>query len=240
MTDDRGSKSPNPPCARATFGPAPGQVEALNAGGPGRRRLKPGCSAATTTPRSPGDSRLHRAWEAAPSWWMLLDGRIPPFGLAEKMTVFLATAATSATGGPTKGPASWLMMWENQHMLAGATKRPPRELPPTMLAGRFTIDPAMVDLPSTADPVGGHSPPNENYSREVMELFAVGARGNYNIHRRPNVRNGAKGARAWAWTWNWDTGVRHLSTRSKTPAAHERRWNGFPWARACSRYKKPT
>jgi uncharacterized protein (DUF1800 family) len=47
--------------------------------------------------------------------------------------------------------------------------------------------------------------PNENYSREVMELFALGT-GNYT---ETDVRNGAKALAGW--DVNWDTGVATFS-----------------------------
>jgi uncharacterized protein (DUF1800 family) len=72
----------------------------------------------------------------------------------------------------------------------------------TMLQ-QITIDPAML-IYLDGDPSVVEAP-NENYSREVMELFALGT-GNYT---ETDVRNGAKALAGW--DVNWDTGVATFS-----------------------------
>jgi uncharacterized protein (DUF1800 family) len=169
---------------RATFGPAPGQVEALNAGG---------LSAAldqvltATPPALPTPPNLD-GWDP-PIWWMLRMSD-PAVGLAEKMTWFwhahLCTSIDKV--------GSWLMMW-NQHMLLRNNALGNFRT----LLQQITIDPAML-IYLDGDPSVVEAP-NENYSREVMELFALGT-GNYT---ETDVRNGAKALAGW--DVNWDTGV---------------------------------
>jgi uncharacterized protein (DUF1800 family) len=86
------------------------------------------------------------------------------------------------------------MMW-NQHMLLRNNALGNFRT----LLQQLTIDPAML-VYLDGDP-SVVTAPNENYSREVMELFAMGS-GNYT---EADVRNGAKALAGW--DVNWETGV---------------------------------
>ena len=114
----------------------------------------------------------------------------PAVGLAEKMTWFwhahLCTSVDKV--------GSWSMMW-NQHMLLRNNALGNFRT----LLQQLTIDPAML-IYLDGDP-SVVTAPNENYSREVMELFAMGP-GNYT---ETDVRNGAKALAGW--DVNWETGV---------------------------------
>lgn len=71
---------------------------------------------------------------------------------------------------------------------------------PRMLTA-MTIDPAMLLWLS-----GGGSTkeaPNENYAREMQELFTLGAGNGYTEH---DVREHARALTGWAYTYNQDTG----------------------------------
>jgi uncharacterized protein (DUF1800 family) len=169
---------------RATFGPAPGQVETLNAGGLAAALDQ---VLAATPPPLPAAPNLE-GWDP-PIWWMLRMSD-PAVGLAEKMTWFwhahLCTSVDKV--------GSWLMMWNQHVMLRNNSLGNFRTL-----MQQLTIDPAML-IYLDGDP-SVVTAPNENYSREVMELFAMGS-GNYT---ETDVRNGAKALAGW--DVNWDTGV---------------------------------
>ena len=169
---------------RATFGPAPGQVEALNAGGLAAALDQ----VLTATPPPLPAPPAFDGWDP-PIWWMLRMSD-PAVGLAEKMTWFwhahLCTSVDKV--------GSWQMMW-NQHTLLRTNALGNFRT----LLQQITIDPAML-IYLDGDPSVVEAP-NENYSREVMELFAMGP-GNYT---ETDVRNGAKALAGW--DVNWETGV---------------------------------
>jgi len=169
---------------RTTFGPLPGQVEALNAGGLAAALDQ---VLAATPPPLPAAPTLD-GWDP-PIWWLLRMAD-PAVGLAEKMTWFwhahLCTSQDKVS--------NWSMMW-NQHLLLR-----------THALGNFrtllqqlTVDAAML-IYLDGDPSVVEAP-NENYSREVMELFAMGT-GNYT---ETDVKNGAKALAGWDVAW--DTGA---------------------------------
>jgi uncharacterized protein (DUF1800 family) len=169
---------------RATFGPAPGQVESLNAAGLAAALDQVLNAAPPALPAAPN----LEGWDQ-PIWWMLRMSD-PAVGLAEKMTWFwhahLCTSVDKV--------GSWFMMW-NQHMLLRNNALGNFRT----LLQQLTIDPAML-IYLDGDP-SVVTAPNENYSREVMELFAMGP-GNYT---ETDVRNGAKALAGW--DVNWETGV---------------------------------
>ncbi len=175
---------------RTTFGPAPGQVEALNAGGVAAALDQ---VLAATPPPLPAAPNLD-GWDP-PVWWMLRMSD-PAVGLAEKMTWFWhAHLCTSV-----EKVGSWQMMW-NQHMLLRNNALGNFRT----LLQQLTIDAAML-VYLDGDP-SVVTAPNENYSREVMELFAMGT-GSYT---ETDVRNGAKALAGW--DVNWDTGVATFSPK---------------------------
>src|SRR4051794_3477713 len=169
---------------RATFGPAPGQVEALNAGG----RAPAGTRAAAPRPPPP-PAPPHLGGGEPPIWWMLRMSD-PAVGLAEKMTWFWHAHLCSSVDKV----GSWLMMWNQHTLLRNNALGNFRTL-----LQQISIDPAML-IYLDGDP-SVVTAPNENYSREVMELFALGT-GNYT---ETDVRNGAKALAGW--DVNWETGV---------------------------------
>ncbi len=169
---------------RTTFGPYPGQVDALNAAGVGA--ALDGVLAATPTPiPAPPDMT---GWDP-PMWWLARMAD-PAVGLAEKMTWFwhahLCTSQDKVN--------SWPMMW-NQHLLLRQNALGNFRT----LLQQITVDPAML-VYLDGDPSVVNAP-NENYSREVMELFALGP-GNYT---EADVKAGAKALAGW--DVNYDTGV---------------------------------
>jgi hypothetical protein len=134
-------------------------------------------TAATPPPLPPPPAM--DGWDP-PIWWLsrMAD---PAVGLAEKMTWFwhahLCTSQDKVN--------NWQMMW-NQHRLLRTNALGSFRT----LLQQLTVDPAMlISLDGDPSVVGA---PNENYSREVMELFALGP-GNYT---ETDVRNG--GAKALA------------------------------------------
>jgi uncharacterized protein (DUF1800 family) len=169
---------------RATFGPAPGQVEALNAAGLSAALDQ--VLAATEPPLPPAPNL--EGWDP-PIWWMLRMAD-PAVGLAEKMTWFWHSHLCTSV----EKVGSWFMMW-NQHMLLRTNALGNFRT----LLQQITIDPAML-IYLDGDP-SVVTAPNENYSREVMELFAMGP-GNYT---ETDVRNGAKALAGW--DVNWDSGL---------------------------------
>ena len=174
MTDDRAAIAHL--LRRTTFGPVPGQVETLNAGGLAAALDQ---VIAATPPPLPAPPTFD-GW-SPPIWWLLRMAD-PAVGLAEKMTWFwhahLCTSQDKVN--------NWSLMW-NQHLLLR-----------TNALGNFrtllqnlTVDAAML-VYLDGDPSVVEAP-NENYSREVMELFAMGT-GNYT---ETDVRNGAKALAGW-------------------------------------------
>jgi uncharacterized protein (DUF1800 family) len=111
--------------------------------------------------------------------------------LEEKMTLFwhgLLTSALSKVGRPTP------MVVQNNFLRTNALGRFPE-----ILKG-ISRDPAMMIWLDTASNKKGHA--NENYARELMELFALGV-GNYT---EQDVREGARSFTGWSLTGNFRSG----------------------------------
>ena len=178
---------------RAGFGPRPGEAERLAKLGlehavhklthPGRERLK--------GPR-PHDDRGHKlspydAWGHDQLWW--LDRMVRTSNpLNERMTlVWHDWFATSRDG---VGPAR-LMIRQNKlfrmHALGSFMR----------LATEVTKDPAMLLWLSGAD--NTRWSPNENYARELMELFTLGAGRGYTER---DVRQQARALTGWRNDWS--------------------------------------
>lgn len=107
--------------------------------------------------------------------------------LEERMTFIwhgLLTTQHSNIGGPR----SKLMIRQNELFRANALGRY------DVLLKAIGKDPAMMIYLNTADSSAAH--PNENYSRELMELFAMGE-GNYT---EEDVREGARAFTGWRFT----------------------------------------
>ncbi len=164
---------------RATFGPFPGQVAAA-AAAPTFDAAVAALLAAAPSPL-PAAPDLTLKGAAPISWWLerMAD---PGAGLTEKLTWFWHGHLTSSRAKVN----DWAALWR-QHLLLR-----------THALGNFrtllqavTVDPAMLWYldggRSTADA------PNENYARELMELFGLG-RGSYT---QADVTAGAYGLSGW-------------------------------------------
>ena len=172
---------------RTSFGPLPGQVEALAPGG---------IAAAIDTVLGATPPPLGDPPELPPNkpafmerWWLARMGQAD-VGLHEKMTWFWHGHLTSAYDKV----ANTGMLW-NQHLLL-------REHAlgnfATMLQA-VTIDPAMLVF---LDGGGSHyKDPNENYARELQELFSIGRP----QVKEANVRAGAKALAGWRINSNQGT-----------------------------------
>ena len=183
---------------RAGFGPRPGEAERLARMGlhgavhhlthPGRERLKgPKPHDDNGRPLAPND-----AWGHDQLWWLdrMVRTRRP---LTERMTlVWHDWFATSREG---VGPAR-LMLKQNRlfrtHALGSFAT----------LLREVTCDPAMLLWLNGTD--NTRDDPNENYGREMMELFTLGAdRGAYTEH---DVREQARALTGWDNDWNDNLG----------------------------------
>ncbi|MFA5884957.1 MAG: DUF1800 domain-containing protein [Acidimicrobiia bacterium] len=172
---------------RTGFGPFPGQVEALNPGG--LAAALDAVLGATPAALPPTPALDDGDGERPPEWW-LRRMRDPAAGLAEKMTWFwhgLLTSEYFKVG-------SWRQMW-NQHSLLRSHALGNYR---TMLT-EITIDPAML-IYLDGDPSEAIDP-NENYARELQELFTIGVE---NVLEE-NVKAGAKALAGW--DVSWETGL---------------------------------
>jgi uncharacterized protein (DUF1800 family) len=169
---------------RTTFGPVPGQVESLNAGG-----VTAALDAilAATDPALPAPPNMS-GWDPI-TWWMTRMAD-PAVGLHEKMVWFWHGHLTSSI----EKVGQWQWMW-NQHLLLRDNALGNFRT----LMQAITIDAAML-VYLDGDP-SVVTAPNENYSRELMELFCLGI-GNYS---EADVKNGAKALAGY--DVDWQTGV---------------------------------
>lgn len=164
---------------RTSFGPFPGQVRTLAAAG---------LPAAITTVLSATPSPLPAPPDLSPSnnsgpvgWWLTRMAD-PGAGLVEKMTWFWHAHLTSSRSKVN----DWGLMWQ-QHLLLRANALGNFR----QLMQAITIDPAMLwylDGNGSTD-----AAPNENYARELMELFTLG-HGNYS---QDDVTAGAHALSGW-------------------------------------------
>ena len=214
---------------RAGFGPRPGEAERLAKLGlegavhalmrPGRDRLK--------GPR-PHDDRGRKLspydrWGHDQLWW--LDRMVRTTKpLHERMTlVWHDWFATSRDGvGPAK-----LMLRQNQlFRRVGLSSFPG-------LLMEVTRDPAMLLWLSGVDNEKGS--PNENYARELMELFTLGAdRGAYTEH---DVREQARALTGFRYTWSNKLGPVRFRFDAKRHDTGSKRIFGkrghFDWRDSC-------
>ncbi len=169
---------------RTGFGPLPGQVD--GAAGRGAAGLidellgaKPSALGATPSFDENNDD---------PAKWWLRRMTDPGAGLDEKLTWFLHGHLTTSYDKV----GDWSMVWKQHLLLREHTRGNFRTL-----LRRVTVDPAMLVYLDGQGSTG--DAPNENYGRELMELFSLG-RGNYT---EDDVRAGAKALAGW--TVDWDT-----------------------------------
>ncbi len=164
---------------RTSFGPLPGQVEALMAGGVNAAIE---VVLAAQPPALPPAPSLDKSKPLALTQWWLARMADPAVGLAEKMTWFWHGHFTSSR---KKVADAGLMYGQNLLLRQSALGNF------RTLAQQVTIDPAMLwyldGRTSTA------SAPNENYAREFMELFALGL----DQYSQDDVHQGAIALSGW-------------------------------------------
>jgi uncharacterized protein (DUF1800 family) len=180
---------------RAGFGPRPGQRERLVAKGlrpavlsltrPGRSQLVGPAPSVDGQPLAPYD-----AWGHDHLWWLdrMVRSTTP---LVERMTLnWHDWFATSRAGVDS----ARLMINQNQLMRRNALGNFAK------LFHAITIDPAMLLWLSGSE--NNKWAPNENYAREMMELFTLGADRGYT---EADVRQHARALTGWRN--DWDDGV---------------------------------
>jgi uncharacterized protein (DUF1800 family) len=168
---------------RATFGYTPAQLEAALSAGFNKtvdslietKPVEPPVLAAATTPGG------RFAIGTLQQWWV--DHMLTtPTPFAERMTLFWHGHFTSDY---RKAADDTFMYWQN------LTWRRMALTNLNSMLMQVTNDPAMLRYLDLATSTG--QSPNENYSRELMELFTMGA-GNYT---EEDVRQGAKALAGW-------------------------------------------
>jgi uncharacterized protein (DUF1800 family) len=182
---------------RAGFGPRPGQAAALAKGGlqaavrhltrpPDRSLVGPAPTLQNGQPITPYD-----AWGHDVLWWLdrMVRTRAP---LVERMTLiwhdWFATSNDLVN-------SQRLMIGQNQTQRALCLDGFPQ-----MLAA-MTVDPAMLLFLSGAE--NSKEAPNENYAREMQELFTLGAGRGYSER---DVREHARALTGWTSSWDSATG----------------------------------
>src|SRR5262249_17858159 len=99
-----------------------------------------------------------------------------------------------------------------------------------------TIDPAMLQFLNGDENVKGA--PNENYAREMMELFSLGAdRGAYT---EDDIREQARALTGWTYEWSHELRAHNFhfdqhrhDTGTKTVFGHSGNWNWEDAPRLC-------
>jgi uncharacterized protein (DUF1800 family) len=182
---------------RAGFGPSPGQAARLASNGlraavlsltrPRQRSLAgPAPRLEDGQPIAPYD-----AWGNDVLWWLdrMVRTRAP---LIERMTLiwhdWFATSNDQVN-------SQRLMIQQNQTQRALCLAGFPRMLT------AMTIDPAMLVFLSGAE--SSKEAPNENYAREMQELFTLGAGNGYSER---DVREHARALTGWTNSWDSATG----------------------------------
>ncbi|MBJ7519510.1 MAG: DUF1800 domain-containing protein [Solirubrobacteraceae bacterium] len=177
---------------RAGFGPKPGQADefaALGVRGAVERLLHPpsqGLTGPGPTNGKGGGLAPQHMWGHDHLWWLdrMVRADAP---LVERMTlIWHDWFATSRAGVPT----AKLMLDQNQ-LLREHSMGTFREL-----TVRITKDPAMLIWLSGA--ANTAQAPNENYARELMELFTLGANASYTER---DVREQARALTGWRADW---------------------------------------
>jgi uncharacterized protein (DUF1800 family) len=185
---------------RTTFGPFPGQVEErAGAGVPATIDAvlsAPPLDLGQPPPFSEND-------DGPPKRWLkLMTDRTA--GIHEKLTWFWHSHLTSSYDKV----GSWKLMYHQHQLLRDHALGNFREL-----LQAVTIDPAMLVY---LDGDGSKADaPNENYGREVMELFSLG-RGNYS---QDDVRAAARAFAGWNVDYDHATAALDSDTANKAPVA---------------------
>ncbi len=181
---------------RLTFGPHPGQVDELAPLGV-PAAIEQLLTSAALTPDEPqlgtgDDYTILRQW-----WRRLLAA--PEAGLHEKMVWFWHGHLTSSLSKCE--PALMLIQHRLYRKHALGNMR--------AFLQEITVDPAMLEWLDGSGSTA--TAPNENYSRELMELFALGL-GNYS---EADVRAGSIALAGW--TVDHDGGIRTSFDESQAP-----------------------
>ncbi len=162
---------------RVSFGPLPGQVEELAAGGVAQAIE----SVLRAEVLPPFDHPTKSDDDIATPWIKQMQD--PRSGLAEKVTWFWHGHFTSSVTQVDDVRLLYRQyMLLRRHALGDFRQ----------MAQEITVDPAML-IYLNGDGSTGESP-NENYGRELMELFVLG-RGNYT---QADVRAAARGLAGWS------------------------------------------
>lgn len=173
---------------RAGFGPSPSDIgEYLDAGVDGSIDRLLSFSSISNSALDKRLAALHLDFTNATdaTRWFLLRMIYTSRPLEEKLTLFwhgVLTSSLSKLGGKANYP---LMIQQNQLLRAKGMGRFDD------LLGAITVDPAMLYWLDGRLSAGNS--PNENYSREMMELFAMGL-GNYT---QDDVHQGALALTGW-------------------------------------------
>ncbi|MEM8906033.1 MAG: DUF1800 domain-containing protein [Actinomycetota bacterium] len=173
---------------RLTFGPAPGQLDELGSRDPAElvRELldRPALDAPPTHPGAGTDEE----WDAPIRWWLARMSD-PAAGVHERIVWFWHGHLTSSI----EKVGDWAAIWDQHLLVRRHALGNVREL-----LQAITVDRAMLWYLDGEGSWGDE--PNENYSRELMELFALG-RGNYT---EDDVRSGARALSGWRIDWTDD------------------------------------
>lgn len=216
---------------RAGFGPSPGHAEALAAMGLQNAVLsltRP-AGEATLTGAEPTDGKgplePEDAWGDDHLWF--LDRMVRTSQpLIERMTlIWHDWFATSVAGAEQR-----FLIAQNKTLRRNALGSF------RQLALDVTIDPAMILWLNAND--NTRSKPNENYARELMELFTLGA--DREAYSEQDVRELARCLTGWRNSWSAELGShdfrfdpnRHDST-SKTVFGRSGNWNWDDGVRLC-------
>jgi len=172
---------------RATLGAGPAELEKAFSDGFGKtvdRLVETKYASPPAFGNSSDPSRFARLNVAQLQQWWLDHMLQSPTPFAERMTLFWHGHFTSDYR--KVGLQTPFIYWQN------LTWRDMALTDLRSMLKRVTADPAMLRYLDLATSTGAS--PNENYSRELMELFAMGA-GNYT---EDDVRAAAKGLAGWA------------------------------------------
>lgn len=175
---------------RTTFGPFPGQVEQLaplGVQGVIDEILSRPAASLANPPDTSDDSS-----DAPVRWWLARMGDRGS-GIHERMTWILHGIVTVSHDKVFW----WAVEWQAHKLLRKHAMGSYRTL-----LRKMTVTPAMlIYLDGSWSTIEG---PNENYSRELQELFTIGQP----LVTEQNVRNGALGLAGWYV--DWDTATSHF------------------------------
>jgi uncharacterized protein (DUF1800 family) len=215
---------------RAGFGPAPGQAATLASLGlvaAVQSLTRPSGTATLSGPAPTDDAGNPLApadiWGHDHLWW--LDRMIrTDQPLVERMALVFHDWFATSEGGVSKAQ----QMIDQSNLFRSACFGSFLDL-----FKAVTVDPAMLQWLNGAENV--KSAPNENYGREMMELFSLGAdRGAYT---EDDIREQARALTGWTYEWSSELGSHnfHFEARRhdagvKTVFGQTGNWN---WEDAC-------